>query len=73
MHDNTIYYEYGHKTILELRNLQEDGHLNLNPGFQRKSVWTASDRQKLDPVDLGRLPHAFGFPLPTRGGWHANL
>lgn len=42
-----LLVEYTTKTILELRNLQENGHLNLQPGFQRKSVWTLRDRRKL--------------------------
>lgn len=59
MNENSIHYEYGHKTILELRNLQEDGHLNLEPGFQRKSVWTGLDRRKLIQSILE------GYPVPS--------
>ena len=59
MNENTICYEYGFKTILELRNLQEDGHLNLTPGFQRKSVWTGLDRRKLIQSILE------GYPVPS--------
>jgi hypothetical protein len=35
------------KPIHDLINLYEDGQLNLNPGFQRDSVWTIKDRAKL--------------------------
>jgi hypothetical protein len=35
------------KNILDLKHLFERGHLNLNPGFQRQSVWTERDRAKL--------------------------
>jgi hypothetical protein len=35
------------KPIHDLINLHEDGQLNLNPGFQRDSVWTTKDRAKL--------------------------
>jgi Protein of unknown function DUF262/HNH endonuclease len=52
-------YQYGDKTILELKNLQEGGHLNLEPGFQRQSVWTDLDRRKLIQSVLD------GFPVPS--------
>lgn len=51
--------EYGTKTILELRGLQEQGYLNLKPGFQRKSVWKMSDRRKLIQSILD------GYPVPS--------
>jgi hypothetical protein len=35
------------KNILDLKHLFESGHLNLNPGFQRQSVWTERGRAKL--------------------------
>ncbi len=56
---NNLSYVYGDKNIMELRMLQEQGHLNLEPGFQRKSVWTASDRQKLIQSLLD------GYPIPS--------
>lgn len=57
--NDTISVEYGTKTILELRNLQEQGHLNLEPGFQRQSVWTLRDRRKLIQSVLE------GYPVPS--------
>lgn len=54
-----LQFEYGDKTILEIVNLWEGGHLNLTPGFQRNSVWTLSDRRKL--IDSLLL----GYPLPS--------
>lgn len=51
--------EFGTKTILDLRNLLERNHLNLNPGFQRKSVWTMSDRRKLIRSIIEQ------YPLPS--------
>jgi Restriction endonuclease len=39
--------------------LQEDRMLNLSPGFQRKSVWTQSDRRKLICSLLD------GYPVPS--------
>ena len=42
-----IRYEPDTKTVQDLVNLYEKKHLNLNPGFQRDSVWTTTDRKKL--------------------------
>lgn len=54
-----IQYEYGSKTVMELIHLQENGCLNLEPGFQRKSVWTVNDRRKLVQSVLE------GYPMPS--------
>lgn len=54
-----LNFEYGHKTAQELVHLQEHGCLNLEPGFQRKSVWRASDRRKLVQSILD------GYPIPS--------
>ncbi len=35
------------KRIHDITNLYHQGQLNLNPGFQRNSVWTINDRKKL--------------------------
>ena len=40
-------FAYGDKTIQEFVLLFMNGQLNLEPGFQRDSVWTISDRKKL--------------------------
>jgi Protein of unknown function DUF262/HNH endonuclease len=46
-------------TVQDIINRYRNENLNLEPGFQRKSVWTLSDRKKLiDSV-------ARGFPLPA--------
>ena len=42
-----LRHEYSQRTIQDILNLYEDGLLNLSPGFQRDSVWTERDRQKL--------------------------
>jgi 5-methylcytosine-specific restriction endonuclease McrA len=42
-----LEYEYGHKTIQDLVGMFDKGQLNLEPGFQRNSVWRPSDRRKL--------------------------
>lgn len=44
---NQLKYEYGHKTVQDLVSLFEKGQLNLEPGFQRDSVWQPGDRKKL--------------------------
>lgn len=43
----TLHFEYGSKTVQEFVFLHKHNHLNLEPGFQRKSVWNGHDRQKL--------------------------
>ena len=42
-----LHSEYVDKTIQEFVQLFNNGQLNLEPGFQRQSVWTPSDRRKL--------------------------
>ena len=54
-----ITYESDPKTIQDLKNLYEKGLLNLEPGFQRDSVWSKSDRAKLIDSILRN------FPLPS--------
>jgi len=39
--------EYGQLTIQQFVNHFEKGQLNLEPGFQRNSVWSLSDRAAL--------------------------
>ena len=46
----------GTKRIQDLILLHENGLLNLNPGFQRKSVWGIKDRQKLIDSILRNYP-----------------
>lgn len=43
----TLSHQQNPKTIQDLVNLFEKKHLNLEPGFQRKSVWQERDRAKL--------------------------
>lgn len=54
-----IRYEPDPKTIQDLINLYEKDHLNLEPGFQRDSVWSKSDRAKLIDSILRN------YPLPS--------
>jgi hypothetical protein len=44
------------KSVLDLQNLFESDHLNLEPGFQRQSVWTEWDRAKLIDSILRNYP-----------------
>jgi 5-methylcytosine-specific restriction endonuclease McrA len=44
------------KTVTDLINLYKDGLLNLEPGFQRQSVWTERDRAKLIDSMLRNYP-----------------
>lgn len=44
------------KTIKDIENLFEDDLLNLEPGFQRKSVWSERDRMKLIDSILRNYP-----------------
>jgi len=52
----SITYKPTTKCILDLINLYERGHLNLEPGFQRQSVWTEPDRAKLIDSILRNWP-----------------
>lgn len=44
---NNIHFDHDKKTIEELIHHWEMGKLNLNPVFQRESVWSISQRRKL--------------------------
>ena len=55
----TLRYDLGHHTIQELLNLQRHRQLNLEPAFQRESVWTPADRKKLVDSILN------GVPIPS--------
>jgi hypothetical protein len=53
---NVITHKTTMKSILDLQNLHDRGHLNLNPGFQRQSVWKERDRAKLIDSILRNYP-----------------
>lgn len=54
-----IHTDFGQLTIQQLVNHYERGQLNLEPGFQRQSVWTKADRAALiDSIFLN-------LPLPS--------
>jgi hypothetical protein len=51
--------DYQQKTIQDLFDLFKVKRLNLNPGFQRNSIWQPKDRSKLIDSILK------GYPLPS--------
>lgn len=55
-HVAAITHKTTTKSILDLQNLYDHGHLNLEPGFQRQSVWTERDRSKLIDSILRNYP-----------------
>jgi hypothetical protein len=52
-------FNYGSKDVQDFISLFKDGRLNLEPGFQRKSVWTENDRKKLI------LSVVQNYPIPS--------
>lgn len=56
MSTHTLDFDYGDKTIQEFVLLFKNGQLNLEPGFQRDSVWTLSDRRMLIESLLQNYP-----------------
>ncbi len=54
-----LRYINGEKTVLDIINLFQSGRLNLEPGFQRQSVWKERDRQFLIDSIIR------GYPLPS--------
>lgn len=59
MSDQQMAYQFHTKTVQDLVHNYEHGSLNLEPGFQRKSVWSESDRRKLIQSILE------GYPIPS--------
>lgn len=57
--NDSLRYEYRTHKIDDLIRLYESGCLNLEPGFQRNSVWSASDRGKLIKSIMQ------GYPIPS--------
>lgn len=66
---STLSHRVETKTVTDLVNLYEDGALNLEPGFQRKSVWQMRDRAKLIESILRSypLPAVFLYRRQERG------
>ena len=53
---STISYNAQTRTVQELVHHFQRNHLNLNPGFQRDSVWSDRDRAKLIDSILRKYP-----------------
>ena len=47
---------FGERTINELMLVFRHRQINLDPGFQRRSVWYLRDRQRLIESILSNLP-----------------
>lgn len=62
-------FDYGDKTIQEFVLLFRNGQLNLEPGFQRDSVWATSDRKKLIESIFQNypIPSVFLYKRNNRG------
>jgi hypothetical protein len=56
MNQPTLSHRPETKTIKDIENLFEHGLLNLEPGFQRQSVWSERDRTKLIDSILRNYP-----------------
>jgi len=48
--------DFGERTINELCLMFRSGQINLEPGFQRNSVWTLNDRRRLIHSIVGSCP-----------------
>jgi hypothetical protein len=61
---------YGERTINELILMFKSRQINLDPGFQRNSVWTVTDRRRLIQSILARypLPSIFLYERRQKGG-----
>jgi hypothetical protein len=66
----TLQSAYCERTINELLLMFKSRQINLNPGFQRNSVWTSTDRRRLIQSILGRypLPSIFLYERRHKGG-----
>jgi uncharacterized protein with ParB-like and HNH nuclease domain len=54
-----VSYIFGDKTIADLINLQKNSQLNLEPAFQRDSVWRPLHRRRFIQTILD------GYPVPS--------
>lgn len=60
---------YGERTVNEMVLLYRNGQINLDPGFQRQSVWSLVDRRRLiqSIVSGYPLPNIFLYRRSSRG------
>ncbi|HRH64780.1 MAG TPA: DUF262 domain-containing protein [Bacteroidia bacterium] len=52
----TLEFTYGSKDVQDFVSLFTQKRLNLEPGFQRQSVWSVNDRKKLIQSLLQNYP-----------------
>jgi hypothetical protein len=67
--DINLHSTFGQRTINELLLMYKNKQVNLEPGFQRKSVWGWSDRRRLieSVVSNYPLPSIFLFKRAVNG------
>lgn len=60
---------YGERTVNEMILLFRNGQINLEPGFQRKSVWSLTDRRRLTESIVSNypLPNIFLYRRSSKG------
>ncbi len=65
-----LVFEHHPMTLSTLVNHHRNRQLNLSPGFQRHSVWSLGQRQKLVESILANnpIPAIFLYERPQRGG-----
>ena len=66
----SLHSSYGERTINELILMFKSRQINLEPGFQRNSVWTKTDRRRLIQSVIGQypLPSIFLYERRHKGG-----
>ena len=64
-----LHTTYGERTVNELLLMFRSKQINLDPGFQRRSVWTLLDRRRLIQSVIARypLPSIFLYERPHKG------
>jgi hypothetical protein len=64
-----LHSDFGERTINELCLMFRSSQINLDPGFQRKSVWSLRDRQRLvqSILSLYPVPSIFLYRRNHRG------
>jgi len=68
MNKPTLTHRPENKTVKDIESLYAAGLLNLEPGFQRQSVWSERDRAKLIDSILRRTDPAFGCSILKEPG-----